>query len=138
MQDIDQKIADHIIHGSHIVNYPRWLEEEVNDLALKIAHLDEIPFQAIVPLVRLASYGEANVRSLAIICSMEESTIENHIEALYHFKFIEKTDEGYIATPLGEKASKAIGNKMIIRESFDLKRRLAGIEGVINRLPTTD
>ncbi len=130
MHDISKTIADQIQYSSSTLSYNAWLEEEVNDLALKIAGLDEFHFQAVLPLVQIAAAGEADLRHLALILGIEEAMLEGYLQSLCDFGFIKETQNGYTATQLGEQAFKGIGKKMVIRERFELKRRLEQLEKI--------
>lgn len=128
MLNISKNIADQILYSNSTLLYHLWLEEEVNDLASSIAGLDEFSFKAILPLVKIASSGEINIRYLAINLDIDEATLEGYLQSLCDFNFIEETANGYTATQRGEQAFKAIGKKMIMRERFELKRRLEQVD----------
>lgn len=134
MLDLGKKIAAQIGYSSSTLRYQTWLDEEVNDLALRIAGLDEFPSQALLPLVQIAANGEADCRRLALILDMEEATVEAYLQSLCDFKFVEETKNGYTVMPLGEQAFKAIGIKMVVRERFELKRRLQQLEKLYKQL----
>lgn len=131
---LDKNIADLICHGTYILRYQRWLDEEVNHLALRIAGLDAFPSHAVLPLVYLAANGEKDLQRLAAALDIEETLLVGYLESLCEFKFAEETGNGYMATQLGETACEAIGTQMVFRERFELKRRLAQVEHLYGKL----
>ncbi len=134
MHDIRLKIAAHICNGDAVLNYRGWLAQEAGDLALKIAGLDEIAPQAILPLVQMAANGEFEASALALVTDIEECDIQNLLDALCEYKFAEVTSNGYKATPSGEQVFIAIGKTMVIRERYELKRRLDYLDSLYQQL----
>ncbi|MER8911526.1 hypothetical protein NKH99_28390 [Mesorhizobium sp. M0854] len=132
-----REIADAILSGNNL-NYRKWLAQEAGGLALRIANLDEIPPLAILPLAKIAAYGEANARRLAIACDMELDDLQDHIDALCEVGFAEETANGFNITPLGERAFIAVGKNMIIRERLELKGRLEQIGNLYDKMNNAD
>jgi len=128
MPDVLKELAVLICHGSAVLNPKKWLAEEANDLATRIPHLDEISSQAILPLAKLVADGESDARKLALALDIDEAKLDEYLDALCEFKFAEWTGIGYKATTAGEEAFKAIGERMVERELFQVKARLQQLE----------
>ena len=138
MRDVRKELAELICYGDTILNHKRWLEEEVNNLALRVAHLDEFPSQAILPLAKLVADGELDARKMALSFDIDEAKLTEYLEALCEFKFAEATWNGYKATTDGQKAFDAIGGRMVERELFQIKGRLQQLERLRKRLYDSD
>lgn len=134
MRDLRQDIAELICHGEAVLNPRKWLAQEAGDLATRIAGLDAIPSQAIVPLAKLVAYGESDARRLALSTDFDESKLEEYLGALCEFKFAEQTWNGYKATSTGEQAFEAIGRRMVDRELMQLQGRLQQLERIHQKL----
>lgn len=128
MPDVRKELSVLICHGGAVLNPKKWLAEEASDLATRIPHLDEIPPQAILPLAKLVADGESDARRLALALDIDETRLDDYLDALCEFKFAELTGNGHKATPAGEKAFKAIGERMVERELFQVKTRLQQLE----------
>ena len=128
MPDIRKKIAVLICHGDAVLSPRKWLAEEVSELATSIRHLDEIPSQAILPLAKLVADGESDARKLALSLHIDEPKLDEYLGALCEFKFTEESLNGYKATPAGEQAFDAVGQRMVARELFQVKARLQQLE----------
>jgi hypothetical protein len=102
VSNVRKEVADLICHGNSVLDPKKWLAEEASDLAIKIGQLDEIPPQALLPLAKLVVDGEADARRLASALDIEGGKLEEYLEALCEFKFVEQTGVGYKATPAGE------------------------------------
>lgn len=129
-----REIADLILSGCYNPEYRKWLAQEAGHLAVTIAHLDEISTQAILPLAKMAAYGEIDARQLAEATGMELADLQPHLYALCEFGFAEETANGFNVTPSGEQAFIAIGKTMLIREQYELKRRLPELEKLYQQL----
>lgn len=130
MRNRRQKLAELICHGEAVLNPKKWLAEEVGDLAVRIPNLDEIPSQSILPLAKLVVEGETDVGRLALMLDIDEVLLEEHLEVLAEFNFAERTRMGYKATPTGEHAFDAVGQRMLDRELFQMKARLQQLEQI--------
>ena len=128
MLDVHKELAVLICHGDAVLNPKKWLAEEAGDLATRIPYLDEIPSQAILPLAKLVADGESDAGKLALALGIDEAKIHEYLDALCEFKFAEEAGNGYKATSSGEQVFKAIGLKIVARESFELKARLQQLE----------
>ncbi|TGT72992.1 hypothetical protein EN802_14075 [bacterium M00.F.Ca.ET.159.01.1.1] len=128
-----RETAELILSGSNL-NYHTWLDQEVGHLALKISNLDEFSSIAMLPLAQLAAYGEANTSQLAAACDMELADLQAHLGSLCAFGFTKETADGFDVTALGEKTFIAIGKSMIIRERYELKRRLETISILFEKI----
>jgi hypothetical protein len=128
MPDVHKELAVLICHGGAVLNPKKWLAEEASDLAARIPHLDEIPSQAILPLAKLVADGESDARKLALALDIDEAELDEYLDSLCELKFAEETWNGYKATPTGEEAFEAIGQKMIVRELFEVKSRLEQLD----------
>ncbi len=128
MPDIRKELAVLICHGNAVLNPKRWLAQESSDLATRIPHLDEIPPQAILPLAMLVADGESDARKLALGLDIDEAKLAEFLDALCEFKFVEEVWNGYKATPAGEQAFEAVGERMIARELLEVKARLQQLE----------
>lgn len=124
MPNKHENFAALLCHGSAVLNPKRWLAEEASGLATTIPDLDEIPSQAILPLAKLVANGENETKKLSLEIGIDESKVNEYLEALCEFKFVEETSSGYKATQSGEKAFEAIAQRMIARELFEVKARL--------------
>jgi hypothetical protein len=133
MYNMHKKIAKLICYGDAVLDPKKWLAEEASNLALRIRHLDEIPSQAILPLAKLVADGESDVRKLSLALDIDNSKIEEYLEALCEYKFVNETGNGYEATLSGEQAFEAIGERMVIREMFQIKARLQQLEQLASR-----
>jgi hypothetical protein len=100
MVNMRKKLAELICHGDAILNPKKWLDQEVCYEALNIPNLDEFPSQAILPLAKLVANGESDARKLALATDIDESKVDEYLEALCEFKFAEKTSNGYKSTRL--------------------------------------
>lgn len=123
-----QELAALICHGDAVLDPAKWLAEEASDLATRFPHLDEISPQAIMPLAKLVADGESDARRLALSLDIEEAKVDEYLDALSEFKFAEWTGGGYIATPAGEEAFFAVGQRMVARELFHVQGRLEQLE----------
>lgn len=123
-----KELAALICHGNVVLNPKKWLAEESSDLATRIPHLDEIPPQAILPLAKLVADGESDVRKLALALDIDEVKLDEYLDALCKFKFAEEVLNVYKATPAGEQAFEAVGQRMVARELFEVKARLQQLE----------
>lgn len=130
MVNMRQRLAELICHGDAILDPKKWLGEEVCHEALNIPHLDEIPLQAVFPLAKLVEKGECDARKLALATGIDESKVDEYLEALCEFKFAEKTLNGYKSTQTGEQAFEAIGKRMVNRELFEVGRRLEQLKNL--------
>jgi hypothetical protein len=128
MPELFKELAALICHGDAVLNPRKWLAEEASNLATRIAHLDEIPPQAILPLAKLVADGESDARQLALALDIDEVKLDEYLEALCEFEFAEWTGNGHKATPAGEEAFKAVGERMVQRELFQVKGRLQQLE----------
>ena len=128
MLDVRKELAVLICHGDAVLNPKKWLAEEASDLATRIPHLDEIPSQAILPLAKLVVDGESDASKLALAIDIDEAKLDEYLDALCELKFAEETWNGYKATPTGEQAFEAIGQRMVARELFQVKARLQQLE----------
>ncbi|MBK7417527.1 MAG: hypothetical protein IPJ38_23050 [Dechloromonas sp.] len=126
-----QKLAALICHGDAVLNPKRWLAEEASDLAIKIADLDKISSRAILPLAKLVALGETDAKKLSLSMDIDESKVDEYLEALCEFKFAEKTWNGYKTTQTGEQVFEAIAKRMVERELFEVKSRLQQLEYLI-------
>ena len=122
------ELAALICHSDAVLHPKNWLAEEVSDLATRISHLDEIPPQAILPLALLVAHGESDTRKLGLALDIGEAKIDEYLDALCEYKFAEWTGTGHKATTAGEDAFKAVGERMVERELFQIKARLAQLE----------
>lgn len=122
------ELAALLCHGDAALNPKKWLAEEASDLATRIPHLDEIPPQAILPLAKLVADGESDTRKLGLALDIDEAKIDEYLDALCEFKFAEWTGTGHKATTAGEDAFKAVGERMVERELFQVKARLQQLE----------
>lgn len=125
-----QKLADLICNGEAILNPRKWLAEEVGDLAIRISHLDEVPAQSILPLAKLVVEGESDAGRLALALDVDDDVLQVQLEALCEFKLAEWTGIGYKATQAGEQAFDAVGQQVLERELFEMKRRLLQLEQI--------
>jgi hypothetical protein len=124
MSNKQQKLAALFCHGDAVLNPKRWLAEEAGDLATTILGFDEIPPQAILPLANLVATGENDAQRISLALGIDESKVNEYLEALCEFKFAEKTWNGYKATQNGEQAFEAIAQRMIARELYEVNARL--------------
>lgn len=122
------ELAALVCHGEAVLNPRKWLAEEASDLATRIPHLDEIPPEAILPLAKLVADGESDARRLALALDIDEAKLDEYLDALCEFKFAECTGIGHKATIAGEEAFKAVGERMVERELFQVKARLQQLE----------
>lgn len=134
MHDVRKELAVLICHGDAVLNPRKWLAEEAGDLAFRIPHLDEVPPQALLPLAKLVADGETDARKLALGLDLDEGKLDEYLDALCEFKFAEETWNGYKATPTGEQAFDAVGEKMVARELFALRGRLEWLEWLRKQL----
>jgi hypothetical protein len=128
MSNRRQELAVLICHGGTALDPKKWLAEEVSDLATQIPHLDEIPPEAILPLAKLVVDGESDAKRLALALDIAEVELDEYLDALSEFKFADWTGGGYKATPAGEQAFDAVGQRMVTRELFQVKGRLEQLE----------
>lgn len=128
MPDVLKELATLICHGDAVLNPKKWLAEEASDLATRIPHLDEIPPQAILPLAKLVADGESDTRRLALGLDIDEAKLDEYLDALCEFEFAEWTGFGHKATTAGENAFRAVGERMVERELFQVKARLQQLE----------
>jgi hypothetical protein len=128
--DINKEVADLICYAREVLAPEKWLAEEVSDLAARIPHLDEISPQAILPLARLVAHGVSEATALARVLDIEQSKLTDYLDALCEFQFAEWTSSGYTATPAGAQAIDAVGQRMVARELFELKRRLEQLQAI--------
>ena len=106
----------------------KWLAEEQAELALRIRNLDEIPTQALLPLSHLAAVGSEDVPRLSVATDIDESRLEELLDRLVEFQFVREGGRGYVVTESGTAAFDAVAQKIVIREAFELRRRLEHAE----------
>jgi len=123
-----QMLAVLICHGDEVLDPKKWLAEEASDLATRIPHLDQIPPQAILPLAKLVADGESDARRLVLALDIDEAKLDEYLDTLCEFRFAEEAMNGYKATPAGEQAFDAVGQRMVARELFHVKARLQQLE----------
>ena len=128
MPDVLKELATLICHGDAVLSPKKWLAEEASNLATRIPHLDEIPPQAILPLAKLVADGESDARRLALGLDIDEAKLDEYLDALCEFEFAEWTGIGHKATTAGENAFRAVGERMVERELFQVKARLQQLE----------
>lgn len=129
-----KELAELICHGSSVLNPRKWLAQEVNDLATRITHLDEIPLQAILVLAKLVADGDSDTSNFGLALDLDANELGKSLDALDEFKFVEGTLKGFKATELGEQAIDNIGQKMVNRELFEMKARLQQLESLSEHL----
>lgn len=134
MPNMRKKLAELICHGDEVLNPKKWLDEEAIDLARQILHLDEIRSQAILPLAKLVADGPSDAKTLALAIDIDEAKLDEYLEELSVFEFAEKTWDGYKATPAGERAFEAVGERMVERELSQVKGRLQQLEQLRQQL----
>ena len=123
-----KEIADLICHSETVLDPKRWLSEEVGHLATTIPNLDEISSQAIRPLAKLVEVGTADATRLASALDIDQDTIGEYLEQLCEFEFVEQHGNEYKATSFGQQTFNAIGDQMIRRQAYELKRQLDAVE----------
>ena len=128
MPDVRKELAVLICHGDAVLDPKKWLAEEASNLATRIPHLDEIPPQAILPLAKLVADGQSDARRLSLALDIDKAKLDEYLDALCEFKFAERTGIGHKATTAGENAFKAVGERMVDRELFQVKARLQQLE----------
>lgn len=134
MPDVRKEVATMICYGDAVLDPNKWLAEETCDVAMRIPSLDQIAPQAILPLAELVAKGTSDTGRLARVLGIEEAILDEYLDALCEFKFAEWTGIGYKATPAGVEAFDAVGQRMLARELFELKRRLVELEQLRQRL----
>ena len=127
MSDVRKEVAS-IICQNDAYDRRKWLAQEAADLATRVPHLDEIPAQAILPLAKLVADGESDVARLAQALDIDKAILDEHLDALCEFKFAEWTGIGYTPTAAGAQAFDAIGQQMVARQLFELRRQLDQLE----------
>lgn len=121
MFNLDNKVADELCFGDRSLNTKKWLHEEVDDLALRMAGLDAIPIMAVFPLAQLSAKGPSDEQTLVQATGLDLPIIEACLEALGEYKFVEECSAGYVASDKGNKAFRAIGKNMIMRRRLEMK-----------------
>ena len=137
MQDLKGNIFKQLYPDVNGFSPARWLEEEVNELALKYSGLDEMPLQAAYPLVYLYLNGPTDAATIAESLELELSVIINYLEHLCCFKFAEDLDGGfgdYQLTEKGIDTSISLGRNVIIRKRFELKSHLKHLDRLFKNL----
>jgi hypothetical protein len=133
MNDVNIKIAANICSGDVGLNQEKWLAEEINNLALKFAGLDEIPTLAILPLAHLSANGLSNEQALIRATGIDQEHIAAYLEVLCELKFVNQCSDGYEATDRGKNAFSSIGRNFIIRKRFEMKSRLVELDGLCKK-----
>lgn len=128
MFNVRKELAVLICHGGAVLNPRKWLAEEASDLATRISDLDKVPPQALLALAKFVADGESDARRLTLALDIDPTELNTYLDALCEFKFVEWTGLGYKATPTGERAFDAIGQRMLARELFQVKARLEQLE----------
>lgn len=128
-----QELAALVCDGDAALNPRKWLAEEASDLATRIPRLDEIPPQAILPLAKLVADGESDTRRLTLALDID-AKLNEYLDALCKFEFAEWTGIGHKATTAGKEAFKALGERMVERELFQVKARLQQLERIRRHL----
>lgn len=123
-----KELAELVCNGDAILDPKSWLAEEAADLATRIPHIDEIPSQAILPLAKLVADGVSDARRLSLALDIDEAKVDEYLDALCECKFAQWTGTGHKATTAGENAFKAVGERMVERELFQVKGRLQQLE----------
>lgn len=129
-----KEVSELICFCQIVLDPKRWLDEETSDLAFRIPHLDEIPSQAVRPLSTLVEVGATDAASVSRKLSIELDMAKEHLDQLCEFGFAEQDGADFQATQAGEQAFVEIGQRMIEREMFELKRRLEQVQRVRERL----
>ena len=137
MQDLKANVFKQFYPDANGFSPARWFEEEVNELALKHNGLDEIPLQAVYPLIYLYLNGPTDADKIAESLELELSVIINYLEHLCCFKFTEDLDGGfgdYRLTEKGIDTSISLGRNVVIRKRFELKSHLAHLDRLFKNL----
>ena len=134
MADIRLQLANELCSGNASLNPEAWLADELSDLALKIAGLDELPTTAVFPLARLSALGPSDQHALAAATGLDLETILECLEALEERKFVTLKDAGYEATDRGKEAIEELGRKMVIRKRFEMKRHYDHYDRIYQQL----
>lgn len=134
MRDVRIELANELFFGNTSLHPDRWLTEELNDLALRISGLDEIPVTALIVLARLSAFGTSDERALSTATGMSADTVLERLEALEEFGFVTAKDNSYEATARGDEAFIAIGRKMVVRKRFEMKRQYDHLDQLYQNL----
>ena len=125
------------VYSYNLALNPRlWLEQEVNDLALKHNKLDEMPLLAILPLVYLYAHGPEDKAKISRSLEMNRADVDEYLEFLCEFRFIEphESTNKYKLTESGESACKSIITNMINRKIFEMKGQVHHLESLHKKL----
>jgi len=134
MSDLKKKMAEEICFGDASIDPKKWFAQEINNLALKFAGLDEIPILAVLPLAHLSANGPADEQGLARAIGIGQAEVTTYLEALCEFKFVKECATGYEATEIGEKAFSSIGQNVIIRKRFEMKNHLEHLDQLYKKI----
>ena len=137
MPDVRKEVAELICYASAVLDPNKWLAEEASDLATQIPDLDEIPPPAILTLAMLVAKGVSDAKMLALALDIEQTKLDDYLDALCEFGFAELMGASFKATPAGERAFDAVGHQMVDREMFALKARLEHLEMIRRNLVIT-
>jgi hypothetical protein len=100
-----------------------WLQEEVDQLAVRFAGLDEVPFASLLVLAELTEGGPADAHNLARTTQLTVLEVEACLDALAVHGFVSERGAGrYRATGAGREAVTAIATNITV-----LNRVQAGV-----------
>lgn len=134
MLSVEGKATNEVCAGNQSLDPKRWLEEEVNKLALRFPGLFELPIATILPLAQLSAIGPMTVTDLVRITELKKSVVEDCLDALCDYKLARECSVGFEATDKGKDVFLAIGTQLIIRKKLEMNCRNEHLDSLYEQL----
>lgn len=137
---LDAKLAQEICQLENHVNPKMWFASELHDLASRFGGLDadDMPLHAINVLAHLVAVGPSDERGIRLSILMEPPDVQDCLDALHMYRFVEECPAGYAATEKGKEAFRAFSRKLVIRQLFHLKPHVKKLESLLAELRASD
>lgn len=132
--DINKNFSELILSPWSSLLPKRWLDQEVNELALSVSGLDEFKFEAVQVLAKIVEHGSIHANGIygSVYCS--EIDTDGFLEDLEINGFIEQSISGYSATKKGVTAFNELGRRIANRYIFELDNRLKSLRLLVNKI----
>ena len=134
MLNVEGKVANEVCAGGQSLDPKRWLEEEINDLALRFPGLFELPIATILPLAQLSAIGPMTRADLVGVTEQEMSVVEDCLGVLCEYTLARECSVGFEATDKGKDVFLAIGTQLIIRKRLEMKSEYERLDSLYEQL----
>ena len=137
MSAIDEKVANEICFDDQALDPGSWFKQEVYDLALRFAGLDEVPVSALLSLAQLAARGPMDEKSLVRLTGLNLLAVESDLEALCEYHFVKECSAGHEVTDRGMEVFRTFGTNLITRKRLEMKGRYEALDRLYKTVQAT-